>query len=129
MLNKNVNFNKNEAKSIMENPAHSFREINLVPQLIQESQIESKTVMSWSLQKEKEYIFCIVYFVRKKFFKHLNFISMYSVLNTLSEYFYIHTYFCISKNITSCTFLFVFNVVESLQCILNKPEFLNKAFT
>ena len=40
---------------------------------------------------------------------------MYNVLNTLSEY----TYFYISKNITSYTFLLVFKIVESLQCILN----------
>ena len=39
---------------------------------------------------------------------------MYNVLNTLSEY----TYFYISKYITSCTFLLVFKIVESLQCIL-----------
>ena len=39
---------------------------------------------------------------------------MYSVLNTLSEY----TNFYISKNITSYTFLLVFKIVESLQCIL-----------
>ena len=39
---------------------------------------------------------------------------MYSVLNTLSEY----TYFYISKNITSYTFLLVFKIAESLQCIL-----------
>ena len=42
------------------------------------------------------------------------FISVYSVLNTLSEY----TYFYISKNITSYTFLLVFKIVESRQCIL-----------
>ena len=39
----------------------SFREVNLVLQLIQESQIKSKTMMSWSLQKGKEGIFCTVY--------------------------------------------------------------------
>ena len=39
---------------------------------------------------------------------------MYSVLNALSEY----TYFYISKNVTSYTFLFVFKIVESFQCIL-----------
>ena len=37
---------------------------------------------------------------------------MYSVLNRLSEFY-------ISKNITSYTFLLVFKIVESLQCILN----------
>ena len=45
---------------------------------------------------------------------------MYSVLNTLSEY----TYFYISKNITSYTFLLVFKIIECLQCIL-KPFLAN----
>ena len=45
----------------MENPAHSFRETNLVLQLIKEEQIKSKTV-------KKEGIFCTVYFVQRKFF-------------------------------------------------------------
>ena len=39
---------------------------------------------------------------------------MYSVLNTPSEYVYLY----ISRNITSHTFLLVFKIVESLQCIL-----------
>ena len=43
-------------------------------------------------------------------------------LNTLSEY----TYFYISENITSYTFLLVFKIAESLQCILNTP--INKVF-
>ena len=46
---------------------------------------------------------------------------MYIVSNTLSEY----TYFYISKNITSCTFLYVFKIFESLQCIL-KCDVLTK---
>ena len=45
---------------------------------------------------------------------------MYNVLNTLSEY----TYFYISKNITSYTFLLVLKIDESLHCILkNKYNF------
>ena len=45
---------------------------------------------------------------------------MYSVLSTLSEY----TYFYISKNITSYTFLLVLKIDESLHCILkNKYNF------
>ena len=51
------------------------------------------------------------------------FILMYSVLNILSQY----TYFYISKNITSYTFLLVSNIVESLQWILN--EFFSKKCT
>ena len=30
LLDKNVNFNRNETESKMENPTHSFREANLV---------------------------------------------------------------------------------------------------
>ena len=41
LLNKNIN--KNETKSKMENPAHSFIEANLALQLIYELQIKSKT--------------------------------------------------------------------------------------
>ena len=55
-------------ESKMKNPTHSFIETNLVLQLIEESQIESKTVMSWSLQKKKEGTFCTVYFVQRKSF-------------------------------------------------------------
>ena len=42
----------------MENPTHSFREMTLALQLISESQIKSKTVMSWNSRKKKEGIFC-----------------------------------------------------------------------
>ena len=34
LLNKNINFNKNETESKMENPTHSFRDSNPVLQLI-----------------------------------------------------------------------------------------------
>ena len=34
LLNKNINFNKNETEPKMENLTHSFREANLVLQLI-----------------------------------------------------------------------------------------------
>ena len=63
MFNKNTNFNKNETESKMENPPHSFWEMNLVLQLIWESQIKSKTVMSWSSWKKKEGILFTIYFV------------------------------------------------------------------
>ena len=42
-------------------------------------------------------------------------------MNTLSEYIS----FYISENITSYTFLLVFKIVESLQCILSKTS-INK---
>ena len=104
MLNKNIEFNKNEKKSKMENSTHSFREMNYVLQLLQELRAKSKAVMSWSSRKKTEGIFCNVYFVRSKFFQYLYFISMYSVMNELSEYIY----FYVSGNITSHTFVACF---------------------
>ena len=68
LLSKNTNFNKNETKSKMENPTNNFREMNYVLQLVSESQIKRKTVMSWSWQRKKECIFCNVYFVPRIFF-------------------------------------------------------------
>ena len=56
LLNKNINFNKNKTESKMENPTHSFKETNLL--IIEESQIKSQSVMSWSSGKKKESIFC-----------------------------------------------------------------------
>ena len=110
-LNKNINFNKNEMKTKI-NPTRSFRAISLVLQLILESHSKRKAVMSWSLLKKKMRIFCTLYFNRRKFFKHLYFISMYSVFNkhlyfismysvfnTFSEYKYLY----VLKIITSCT--------------------------
>ena len=61
-----INFNKNEAESKKENPTQS--ETNVVLQLIKESQIKSKAVMSLSSLRNKEDIFCAVYFVRRKVF-------------------------------------------------------------
>ena len=43
-VKESINFNKNETELKMENPTHSLRETNLV----EGSQIRSKTMMSWS---------------------------------------------------------------------------------
>ena len=49
---KYINFNKSETESKMENPPHTFREMNLVLQLVVESQIKNKTLMRWSSRKK-----------------------------------------------------------------------------
>ena len=41
----------------MENTTHTFREMNVVLQLVYKLQIKHKTVISWSLRKKKECIF------------------------------------------------------------------------
>ena len=73
--------------------------------------MKTKTMISLSPEKKQEDIFCIVYFVHNTFFKHLHFISMYSALNTLSEYTY-------QKTLLYKLLLLVFKIVQSLQCIL-----------
>ena len=76
-------------------------------------------MMSWSSLKKKECIFRNVYFVRRKVFKHLCFISMYSVLNKFSVYIYIYILVHIKKALRHTILLLVFKIVESFQCILN----------
>ena len=69
LLSKNKSFNRNEAESKMENPTHSFREMNHMLQLVKALRIQSKIVSSWmDLTKEKEGIFCNVCFARRNFF-------------------------------------------------------------
>ena len=53
LLNKNINFNKNETESKTENPTRTCSHMNRVLQLIQESRIKSKNIMSWSSRKKK----------------------------------------------------------------------------
>ena len=48
---------------------HSFREPSLPPLPIEESPINSKTVMSWSFQKKKRTFFVPFFFCSKTFFK------------------------------------------------------------
>ena len=110
---KNVNFDK-KAESKMENSTHSLRETKLVLQLTRELQIKSKTMMSWRSWKKREDNFCIIYFVRRKFFKicalSQQIFSIYTLLQIKKHYF-LH-------------FLLVSKIVESLQCILNHISFI-----
>ena len=91
-------------KSKMKNITHTFKETNLVHQLMQESHIKNKT-MSWSSQKKKE---CI-YFVRRKFF-NICFVLMDS--ETFRIFLLLHI-----KKLYFIHFLLVFKIVESLQSI------------
>ena len=105
LLHKKIYFNKNETESKMENATHSFRETNLLLQLIQKSQIKSETVMSWSSRKKKwKHFLYRLFCPTQTLFQHLCFFSIYSVLNTLSQY----TYSYIPRNITFYTFVACF---------------------
>ena len=54
LLKKNINFYKNETKSTMEDPTHTFRETNLVFQLIKESR--AKVNLWWVGARERKKI-------------------------------------------------------------------------
>ena len=103
LLNKIINFDKNETESKMENSTHSFREKNLVLQLMQGSQIKGKkNCDELELVKEKIGHFLYRLFCPKGIFLRFVFYSnVLYIVNTISEY----TYFYISKNITSYTFV------------------------
>ena len=115
LLNKIMNFNKNGTDSKMENPKHSFRETNLVLQLIEELHIKSKTVMSWSSWKKKEGIFCTIYFVQRNFFN----ICVLSKFMVYWIHFHNVHIFTHQKALLHTLLLLVFKIVESSQCILN----------
>ena len=114
LSNKNINFNKNETESKMENPTHSFRDTKLVLQLIQESQIKSKSIMSWSSRRKKEGIFCDVYFAQREFFKNCV-LSQYIVY--WIHFQNIHT-FSYQKTLLHTLLVLVSKIVKSLQWIL-----------
>ena len=107
---KNINFNKNETESKMENSTHSFRETNLVLQPLYEAKIKSKNMMSWSSPKKKGNIFCTIYFVWRKFFN----ICLLSQCRAYWIHFQ-NIHFYISKSITSYTFLLVSKITEQNQ--------------
>ena len=111
LLNKNINFDKNETKSKMENPIHGIRKTH---QLIWESQIRSKSVMVWGSQKKKEF-FVPSILSEENFFK-------ICVLSQCIVYWIhfqnIHT-FTYQETLLHTILLLACKIVESLQCVLN----------
>ena len=103
LLNKHINFNKNETESKMENPTQGLSGTILVLQLIWEWQIKGKTVMSWSSRKKKEGILSTIHFVRRKFFfTYMIYLNascfkytfrIYTLLHTKRHL--LHTLFCL----------------------------------
>ena len=91
LLNKNINFNKNEAESKTENPKHSFRETNFVLQFIWASYIKSRIVMSWSSRKKKTAFFVPFIFSEGNFFLTFVFyLSVYRTKYTFRIYILLH---------------------------------------
>ena len=68
MLNKNVNFNKNETELKMENPTHCFREANLVSAHIRITSLKFKVKLWWVGAREKKGHFLDSLFCPKEIF-------------------------------------------------------------
>ena len=85
LSNKNTNFNKNGTESKMENPTYSFRETNIVLQLIRESQIKSKKkkegfFLPFILSEETFFNICVL---EDELFTRYSFlVTFYSLLVT-----------------------------------------------
>ena len=99
----------------MKNPTHTFQEINVVLQLIQESRIKGKTGVSWSSRKKKEWIFCNVCLVWKIFF--ICILSQCIVYWIKFQNIYMFTY---QQTLLLIHFWFIFKIVESIHYILSK---------
>ena len=87
LLNKNIKFRENKAKSKMENPTHSFRERGtLCFSTYKNCKLKVKLRWVGARERKKRGHFLYRLFSPKDNF----FISMYSVLNALSEYTYFY---------------------------------------
>ena len=109
LLNKNINFTK-----MKWNRKHSFREKNVVLQLIKESQIKSKNCDELDLAKEKRGHFCAAYFVRRNYFDScvllqciVYWIHFQNIYTFIYQKTLLHTLNCL-----------LLKSVESPQCIL-----------
>ena len=92
LLNKNTKFDKNETESKMENPTHSFRQTNLVLQLIEESRIKSKTLMSWNRERKNKAFFVPFILSKRNFLISVFFLDVYCIEHTFRIYIYIYIY-------------------------------------
>ena len=123
LLNKNIYFNKTETESKIENPTHSFRETSLPFCFISYKNHKIKVKLWWvgaCESKKKE-------FSEPFILSEGNFFNICVFFRCIVYWIHfqnnIHAYFYKSKNINSCTFLLVFIIVESLQCILKRLRF------
>ena len=112
LFNKNINFNKNETELKIENTTNGFRDTNLVLQLIYESQIKSKTAMSWSSRKKKEGHFLYRLFCPKAIF--LRFVFYINIYIVYWIHFQKIDTFTYQKTLLFTLLLLVFKIVESL---------------
>ena len=122
LLNKNINFNKNETESKMEIPHTVLDQRTLCFSSHSNCKLKVKLWWDGACKRKKEGIFCTIYFVWRKFFN-------ISVLSQCIVYWIhfqnIHT-FTYQKTLLHTFLQLVFSIGESLQCILTEKEIFSK---
>ena len=98
----------------MENPKHTFTEMNLLLQLVEESQIKSKTLMRWS-SRQKRSAFFVTFILSQGIFFNICVLSQCIVYWINFQNVYTFTY---GKKLLYTLLQLVFKIIESLQCIL-----------
>ena len=90
LLNKIINFNKNETELKMENPITVLERWTMCFSSYKNCKLKIKLWWVEAHKRKKNKLYKNkVYFVHRTYFQHLGFISIYSVFNKLSEYIYI----------------------------------------
>ena len=98
----------------MENPTHSFREMNLALHLVYKLQMKSKTVMELKLAKEKkECLFFVTFLLYRENVFNICVLSQCRVHLIKFQNRYTFTY-----ELLYTLLMIVFKIIESLQCIL-----------
>ena len=123
LLNGNINFNENETESKMENPSHSFRETNLVFQVIWESERERERERERvGARRIKKRAFFVPFILSEENFFKTCVLYQCTVYWIYFKNIHTHT-FTSQKTLLHTLLLLVFKIVESLQCILNSTNF------
>ena len=94
----------------MENPTCSFRDMNLVLQLVKELAIKSKTAMSWSSRKKMSPFF-LTFILSEGSFFNISVLSQCIVYLINSQNIYTFTY---QKTLLHTLLIFGFKIVERL---------------
>ena len=121
LLNKNINFNKSETESKMENPTHVLERQTLCFSSYKNRKLKVKL---WRVGKRGHFFVSLV-LSEGIFLTFVFYFNVYCTEYTLR----IYILFYLSKNITSYTFLLVLIIVESLQCILKTNRMVSTKWT
>ena len=117
LLNKNIDFNKNETELKMENPAHSFRETTISFSSYKNGKLKVELWWVGAPERKKRAFFVSFILSKGNFFNIWNFFNTPQCIVYWIHFQNIHT-FTYQKTLHHTLLLLAFKIVESLQCIL-----------